>query len=71
MSNAMLNDTNNQSAVREIQIRDALQEAMAEEMLRDERVFLIASSTPPSQRTDSQESVSELLWRACAQSLSS
>jgi pyruvate dehydrogenase E1 component beta subunit len=41
MSNAMLNDTNNQSAVREIQIRDALQEAMAEEMLRDERVFLI------------------------------
>lgn len=41
MSNAMLSDTQNQSAVREIQIRDALQEAMAEEMLRDERVFLI------------------------------
>jgi pyruvate dehydrogenase E1 component beta subunit len=41
MSNAMLSDTENQSAVREIQIRDALQEAMAEEMIRDERVFLM------------------------------
>jgi pyruvate dehydrogenase E1 component beta subunit len=41
MSNAMLNDSNTQSAMREIQIRDALQEAMTEEMLRDERVFLV------------------------------
>jgi pyruvate dehydrogenase E1 component beta subunit len=41
MSNAMPSDTENQSAVREIQIRDALQEAMAEEMIRDERVFLM------------------------------
>jgi pyruvate dehydrogenase E1 component beta subunit len=41
MSNAMINDSNTQSAVREIQIRDALQEAMTEEMLRDERVFLV------------------------------
>lgn len=41
MSNAMLNDTQNQPAVREIQIRDALQEAMTEEMVRDERVFLV------------------------------
>jgi pyruvate dehydrogenase E1 component beta subunit len=41
MSNAMLNDSQTQSAVREIQIRDALQEAMTEEMLRDERVFLV------------------------------
>ncbi len=41
MSNAMLNDTQSQPAVREIQIRDALQEAMTEEMLRDDRVFLI------------------------------
>ena len=41
MSNAMLNDSQSQSAVREIQIRDALQEAMTEEMLRDERVFLV------------------------------
>jgi pyruvate dehydrogenase E1 component beta subunit len=37
----MINDSNTQSAVREIQIRDALQEAMTEEMLRDERVFLV------------------------------
>jgi pyruvate dehydrogenase E1 component beta subunit len=37
----MLNDSQSQSAVREIQIRDALQEAMTEEMLRDERVFLV------------------------------
>jgi pyruvate dehydrogenase E1 component beta subunit len=37
----MLNDTQNQPAVREIQIRDALQEAMTEEMVRDERVFLV------------------------------
>jgi pyruvate dehydrogenase E1 component beta subunit len=37
----MINDSNTQSAVREIQIRDALQEAMSEEMLRDERVFLV------------------------------
>ena len=41
MSNAMLNDSQSQSAVREIQIRDALQEAMTEEMLRDDRVFLV------------------------------
>lgn len=41
MSNAMLNDSQSQSAVREIQIRDALQEAMSEEMERDERVFLV------------------------------
>jgi pyruvate dehydrogenase E1 component beta subunit len=41
MSNAMLNDSQTHSAMREIQIRDALQEAMTEEMLRDERVFLV------------------------------
>jgi pyruvate dehydrogenase E1 component beta subunit len=41
MSNAMLHDSASQPAVREIQIRDALQEAMTEEMLRDERVFLV------------------------------
>jgi len=41
MSNAMLNDSDNQSAVREIQIRDALREAMTEEMVRDESVFLV------------------------------
>lgn len=41
MSNAMLKDSESQSAVREIQIRDALQEAMSEEMERDERVFLV------------------------------
>ncbi len=41
MPNAMLNDTQSQPAVREIQIRDALQEAMTEEMVRDERVFLV------------------------------
>ena len=41
MPNAMLNDTSAQSAVREIQIRDALKEAMTEEMVRDERVFLV------------------------------
>ncbi len=41
MSNAMTNELNPQSAMREIQIRDALQEAMTEEMLRDERVFLV------------------------------
>lgn len=42
MSNAMLNNSDtNTEAVREIQIRDALQEAMTEEMLRDERVFLV------------------------------
>lgn len=41
MSNAMPSDTDTQSAVREIAIRDALQEAMTEEMVRDERVFLV------------------------------
>lgn len=41
MSNAMANDTHNQAAVREIQIRDALREAMTEEMVRDESVFLV------------------------------
>ena len=41
MSNAMLNDSSAQSAVREIQIRDALKEAMTEEMVLDERVFLV------------------------------
>jgi len=42
MSNAMLNNSDtNTETVREIQIRDALQEAMSEEMLRDERVFLV------------------------------
>jgi len=41
MPNAMLNNSSDQSAVREIQIRDALQEAMTEEMVRDERVFLV------------------------------
>ena len=42
MSNAMLNNSDtNTETVREIQIRDALQEAMTEEMLRDERVFLV------------------------------
>ncbi len=39
MSNAM--EKPSESPMREIQIRDALQEAMAEEMLRDERVFLV------------------------------
>lgn len=37
----MPQDSETQSAVREIQIRDALQEAMTEEMVRDERVFLV------------------------------
>jgi pyruvate dehydrogenase E1 component beta subunit len=38
----MLNNSDtNTETVREIQIRDALQEAMTEEMLRDERVFLV------------------------------
>ena len=42
MSNAMPNDSGSQNAaVREIPIRDALQEAMTEEMLRDDRVFLV------------------------------
>jgi pyruvate dehydrogenase E1 component beta subunit len=41
MSNAMPNDSDTQQALREIQIRDALQEAMTEEMLRDDRVFLV------------------------------
>lgn len=41
MSDAMLNETASQPAMREIQIRDALQEAMTEEMVRDERVFLV------------------------------
>ncbi len=41
MSNAMSDESNTESAMREIQIRDALQEAMTEEMLRDERVFLV------------------------------
>jgi pyruvate dehydrogenase E1 component beta subunit len=44
MSNAMEamnNDDMPQTAVREIQIRDALREAMTEEMLRDENVFLV------------------------------
>jgi pyruvate dehydrogenase E1 component beta subunit len=41
MSNAMPNDSENQNAEREIQIRDALKEAMTEEMVRDERVFLV------------------------------
>lgn len=41
MSNAMLQDSQSQTAMREIQIRDALQEAMTEEMERDERVFLV------------------------------
>lgn len=41
MSNAMEQITQSQTAVREIQIRDALQEAMTEEMVRDERVFLV------------------------------
>ena len=42
MSNAMLNNSDtNTETVREIQSRDALQEAMSEEMLRDERVFLV------------------------------
>jgi pyruvate dehydrogenase E1 component beta subunit len=39
MSNAM--EKPSESPMREIQIRDALQEAMTEEMLRDERVFLV------------------------------
>lgn len=39
MSNAMEKPVD--SPMREIQIRDALQEAMTEEMLRDERVFLV------------------------------
>lgn len=33
--------TNSEPAVREIQVRDALREAMTEEMIRDERVFLV------------------------------
>jgi pyruvate dehydrogenase E1 component beta subunit len=37
----MSDESNTESAMREIQIRDALQEAMTEEMLRDERVFLV------------------------------
>jgi pyruvate dehydrogenase E1 component beta subunit len=41
MSNAMEISSEQQSATREIQIRDALQEAMTEEMLRDDRVFLV------------------------------
>jgi pyruvate dehydrogenase E1 component beta subunit len=42
MSNAMPNNSDSQvAAVREIQIRDALQEAMTEEMVRDENVFLV------------------------------
>jgi len=41
MSNAMELSSEQTAAVREIQIRDALQEAMTEEMLRDERVFLV------------------------------
>jgi pyruvate dehydrogenase E1 component beta subunit len=43
MSNAMSNHDESavQPAVREIQIRDALKEAMTEEMLRDESVFLV------------------------------
>lgn len=41
MPNAMLNNSDSETAVREIQIRDALQEAMTEEMVRDERVFLV------------------------------
>jgi pyruvate dehydrogenase E1 component beta subunit len=39
MSNAM--EKPSEFPMREIQIRDALQEAMTEEMLRDERVFLV------------------------------
>ena len=39
MSNAMEEPV--ESPMREIQIRDALQEAMTEEMVRDERVFLV------------------------------
>ncbi len=39
MSNAMEKPVD--SPMREIQIRDALQEAMTEEMVRDERVFLV------------------------------
>jgi len=39
MSNAMEKPV--ESPMREIQIRDALQEAMTEEMVRDERVFLV------------------------------
>ena len=42
MSNAMPSDSHSQnSPMREIPIRDALQEAMTEEMARDERVFLV------------------------------
>jgi pyruvate dehydrogenase E1 component beta subunit len=42
MSNALPTDSSSEnSAVREIPIRDALQEAMSEEMIRDERVFLM------------------------------
>lgn len=41
MSNAMYNTTDAEPAMREIQIRDALKEAMTEEMVRDERVFLV------------------------------
>lgn len=41
MSNAMYNTSETEPAMREIQIRDALKEAMTEEMVRDERVFLV------------------------------
>lgn len=41
MSNAIHNTPEAESAMREIQIRDALKEAMSEEMIRDERVFLV------------------------------
>lgn len=41
MSNAIHNTPEVESAMREIQIRDALKEAMSEEMIRDERVFLV------------------------------
>jgi len=41
MSNTVDSVMESQPAVREIQIRDALQEAMTEEMVRDERVFLV------------------------------
>jgi pyruvate dehydrogenase E1 component beta subunit len=41
MSNAIFNTQEAEPAMREIQIRDALKEAMSEEMTRDERVFLV------------------------------
>jgi pyruvate dehydrogenase E1 component beta subunit len=41
MSNAIHKTPEAESAMREIQIRDALKEAMSEEMIRDERVFLV------------------------------